>query len=1027
MISSSVPLKVRARASQWLGRACVGAIFAALTASACSVPDFQFPEEQQQGFAGDPGVIDHCANGLRDADLGESDFDCGGACNPCGAGQDCRNVADCAEELLCHEGTCVVEGCTNTAQDGAETDVDCGGGDCNRCITGQACNVEQDCESDVCVDAECQAPACDDQVANGKETGRDCGGDCPGCDVDQPCLAGDDCISLECNDGICGPECPDGLANCDKDNSNECEINTRVDVENCGACGNVCALPHAASECSAGECRIQTDGCDEGFADCNGEPEDGCEVDLLQDKLNCGACTKVCPEINGAAFCEEGACQITCAQGFDDCDENRDNGCEKNVSRDVNNCGECKNVCTPASGGTPYCKDDACGETICPAGFGDCNGKPEDGCEIDLRTDADNCDSCGSICVANNASTACVNRACQIDECDTGFQNCGGGYADGCETNINTSIAHCGGCGDVCSVDNGVPKCDMGACAINNCSGTYRDCNSSPNDGCEINIATDAEHCGGCLPPSGSNCNSKYANATADCADSACQQPTCDANYGDCTGGLADGCETDTRSTGAHCGGCNKACQTGPAANVSENECIGSQCQPDCVGSFDTCDGNRYNGCETNTDDDASNCGGCGIVCSPAHVESNECVSGNCQPDCSSSYADCDGIGSNGCEINTATSNDNCGGCGDNFACKQPADASAHVSSNNCSGSECNPVCSGLWGDCDSNLFNGCEHDVSADEGNCGACNIECETENAAATTCTAGVCKPSCSAGFAACTNPQLGCTTPLGTSQHCRNCTESCSGSTPFCESTGCVHFRDIVVAPSGIRSIRGWNGGDGVPQIQLEHTITYAKGENRMVLISVVASDPFAQPEFVTYDDAPLQLAASALEANSWAGIYYILDAALPENAGHKSNVLVKFWNSPVWGMGGFDLIELKNATQAAPFASGSATGSNCGAAPQRAVTVSYTSPGAEPTKYDKSLVYAVLGARGATGATLSTVAGQTETWKAFTTAPDNHLGAAVRMFDNDTRTFTWNVPTCFNSASVGVAVQRLTAPP
>jgi hypothetical protein len=243
--------------------------------------------------------------------------------------------------------------------------------------------------------------------------------------------------------------------------------------------------------------------------------------------------------------------------------------------------------------------------------------------------------------------------------------------------------------------------------------------------------------------------------------------------------------------------------------------------------------------------------------------------------------------------------------------------------------------------------------------------------------------------------------------------------------------VRFRDIVVAPSGIRSIRGWNGGDGVPQLQLEHTTTYAKGENRMVLISVVASAPFLEPELVTYDDAPLQRAAFAVDSSSssWAGIYYILDDDLPDNAGAKSNVLVKFWNIPDWGMGGFDLIELKNANQAAPFASGSgsATGGNCGAATQRAVTVTYSSPGADPARYDRSLVYAVLGARDATSATLSTAAGQTETWNAFTTAPDDHLGAAVRMFDNDTRTFTWNVPACFNSAGVGVAVQRLTAAP
>lgn len=1037
MVPSNSPLKLAARLPRWLGRACVGSIFAALAVAACSVPDFQFPDEPQQGFAGDGSVIiDHCVNGLLDQELGESDFDCGGGCSPCGVGQHCGDVADCAADLLCHEQTCIAAGCMNEVQDGSETDVNCGGLECNPCISGQACAVEQDCDSGVCLDAVCQAPACDDQVKNGKETDRDCGGgDCPGCGVDQPCLGSVDCVSLECNDGVCGPECPDGFANCDQQNDNACEINVRIDAQNCGSCGNVCALPHAAAECSAGECRIQTDGCDEGFADCNGLPEDGCEVDLSQDKLNCGACTKVCPELNGAPFCAAGMCEITCSKGFDDCDNNRDNGCEKEVSRDVNNCGECNNKCTPQSGGTAYCKDDTCGETICPAGFGDCNGLPEDGCEVDLRTDEDNCNSCGNICLANNASTACVNRVCQIDECEAGFANCTGGYADGCETNTNTSTAHCGGCGDACTVANGVAKCDAGACAINTCSGTYRDCNSSTGDGCEVNIATDDEHCGGCVAPAGSNCTTKYANATSDCAMSACQTPTCNANYGDCTGGLADGCETDTRTTRTHCGGCGKVCENGAGAHVDSNECSNSLCQPDCAAGYDNCDGDRFDGCEASLEDDEANCGGCNTVCvstTAAHVDSNECVGGVCSPDCAGTYGDCDSSRPNGCETNTATTENHCGGCGAAFVCKQPADATAHVSSNDCNGSECQPVCSGLWDDCDGNGFNGCEHNVSNDEDNCGACDEACGTQNASATTCTSGNCVPSCNTGWGACSSPELGCTTPLGTAQHCRNCAESCSGSTPFCEPTGCAHYRDIVVAPSGVRFIRGWNGSDGASEISLEHTITYAKGNNRMVLISVVSSDPFGEPESVTYDDQPLTRAAFAVDgsANSWAGIYYILDANLPDNAGEKSNAVVKFWNGAQWGMGGFDLIELKNATQAAPFASGtgSAVGGNCGGATQRAVTVTYTSPGGEPTKYNNSLVYAVLSARGALSATLSMAAGQTETWNAFTTgAPQDHLGAAVRIFDNDTRTFTWSVPSCYNSAGVGVAVQRLTGPP
>jgi hypothetical protein len=1017
--------------SRLLGVVCVGTTFAALSVAACSVPEFEFPNAPGPAVGGDGNIIiDHCVNGLLDVDLGESDFDCGGGCSPCGLGQHCGDVADCAAGL-CHEGTCIAEGCMNSVQDGTETDVDCGGGDCNTCITGQGCGVETDCESGVCFDAKCLAPACDDQVKNGKETGQDCGGDCPGCAVDQPCVSGDDCISMECNERLCGPECPDGFANCDKENENACEISVRTDVMNCGSCGNACDLPNAASECSAGECRIQTDGCEDGFADCNGLPGDGCEVNLVQDKLNCGACNKVCPVLNGEPFCEASACQITCSQGFDDCDNNRDNGCEKNVSRDVNNCGECNNKCTPQSGGTPYCKNDECGETVCPAGFGDCNGEPDDGpngngCEVDLRIDADNCNTCGNICVANNATTACVNRVCQIDECDTGFDDCTLGYANGCETNINTSTDHCGGCGQECTIANGSPKCDTGDCAINSCSGTFRDCDSNPGTGCEVNIASNTKNCGGC-GAMGSDCSTKYANATSTCSMSACSAPTCNPSYGDCTGGLTDGCETDTRSANSHCGGCGMAClQATMGANVSTNNCVLSQCDPKCVGSFDTCDGNKFNGCEADTDSDQANCGACGIGCSTAagaHVTSNDCVGGDCDPQCSAPYDDCDTSRSNGCETNTDTSKTHCGGCGAAFTCSEAA--AAHVSSNDCSGGECDPTCSGLWDDCDTSRFNGCETSVATDEDNCGGCDLVCGTANASATTCTGGDCHPSCNAGWGDCTSPELGCTVPLGTATHCTACGDSCSGYTPYCDPGGCVHFRDLELG-SGVRSIGGWNGNQGNAEISLDHAISWARGNSRLVLVGVASTDNYQEPYSVTYDQKPMTLAVSAMDgtSQSWAGVYYMLDANLPLNAGSYP-VLVRFDNGQAWGHGGFDVLALKNAQQAVPFASGSNFGANCGGGfSNRDVTVTFPSPG-EPTQYDNSFVYAVLAARGAPSATLTT-AGATQTWNQHQPTPDQLLGAAARVTASSSRSFAWTVSTCYNSAQAGVAVQRLTAP-
>ncbi len=48
------------------------------------------------------------------------------------------------------------------------------------------------------------------------------------------------------------------------------------DLEHCGVCGRRCARPKAVVECLAGDCRVS--GCEAGWIDLNGRPEDGCEM-----------------------------------------------------------------------------------------------------------------------------------------------------------------------------------------------------------------------------------------------------------------------------------------------------------------------------------------------------------------------------------------------------------------------------------------------------------------------------------------------------------------------------------------------------------------------------------------------------------------------------------------------------------------------------------------------------------------------------------------------------------------------------
>ncbi|MGC8928112.1 MAG: hypothetical protein ACP5QK_09355 [Myxococcota bacterium] len=152
-------------------------------------------------------------------------------------------------------------------------------------------------------------------------------------------------------------------------------------MNNCGFCGYVCNLPNAQPKCVNKSCAI--DYCIGTYRDCNGNPVDGCEIDSSNDINNCGNCGNKCTVANGTAKCENSSCDIaSCNIGYRDCKNGYLDGCETNITNDVNNCGSCGNICNiPPNASSVACQSSTCAITGCNSTYYDINGNYADGCE----------------------------------------------------------------------------------------------------------------------------------------------------------------------------------------------------------------------------------------------------------------------------------------------------------------------------------------------------------------------------------------------------------------------------------------------------------------------------------------------------------------------------------------------------------------------------------------------------------------------------------------------------------------------
>lgn len=352
---------------------------------------------------------------------------CGGSCPPGCVGNDVCLDGQCVCQPQCSNRECGDDGC---------------GATCGICNPGEACSANGRCN---CV------PDCDDRVCGGDG----CGGSCPpGCASDEicddgACVCRPDCAGRVCGDDGCGGACGACAANEECTASGHCRCVPDCVGKACGpnGCGGNCGNCLNNHDCLDGQCvcSVPTTLCG-----------DIC-VYVQSDWANCGTCGNACEVANGSGYCNQGVCAVSdCYGPWRDCDGVFATGCETDTLTSAEHCGSCDDRCSGANA-TGICVDGACG-LICDDGFAQCDINPQNGCETDIRTNMNHCGGCNQKCTIPNATAACVEGACQLDSCTQRHEtrsafswgDCDGDPANGCEVDIMNSNAHCGACNHSC-------------------------------------------------------------------------------------------------------------------------------------------------------------------------------------------------------------------------------------------------------------------------------------------------------------------------------------------------------------------------------------------------------------------------------------------------------------------------------------------------------------------------------------------------------------------------------------------------
>lgn len=533
------------------------------------------------------------------------------------------------------------------------------------------------------------------------------------------------------------------------------------------------------------------------------DPNDPKELLCLKaddPKYGCSGSTACAPCAlpHASAKCTSGACAIdTCDTGWDDCNNSPTDGCETDLNGDKNHCGNCAKDCVAEQGPGWICNGGTCEvNECCPTGAAscqslrDCDGNKANGCEVDVANDATNCKTCGNACALANAAAGCSQEVCVVTGCNGGWANCDTNDANGCEININQGDkGNCGACKKACNETNAGATCQGGNCVLA-CFPNFGNCDNNPDNGCEVNTNTSTAHCGGC----GKGCNPAHVTAAA-CNAGVCEYAACQPGWSDCDGNKANGCEINILQNVNHCGGCGQKCTPPSGGTVL---CSNGSCAQACGAGLTNC-----GGVCVNTGTDTSNCGSCGNACSPPANSTATCSPApvGCGFTCNSGWAKC---GTLQCWQVATDEAHCCTGAGCNTSCANCPGPTSGTGSPLCNSGACTVTCSSpttlRCGTACYNPTNDKQHcgncttvctNPANGTNNCvtGACTITCNTNfHKCGSLCKADDDPTACGTGCVACPGPTAGTGAAVCTAGT-GTCSITCSGSTPDLCGTACV----------------------------------------------------------------------------------------------------------------------------------------------------------------------------------------------------------------------------------------------